>query len=129
MESLTSEGTVSEIRDQWKRLWQERFDDKERAEGIANADYSLLFVEKGTVLFATRDFKSLDFGDILRQNKILDAHRFVSPSPNVGGWGKFFRTMMSRQCLHRTTGRARYYSAPGKRRQQLKKGGRGWLHI
>jgi hypothetical protein len=36
-------------------LWKERFDDKVRAEGVANRDYSSLFVEKGTVIFATRN--------------------------------------------------------------------------
>jgi hypothetical protein len=50
---------VEQLRLQWKRLWQERLDDKLRAEGMATSDYCDLFIEKGTVIHATRDFNSL----------------------------------------------------------------------
>jgi len=49
---------IQEIRNQWKRLWLERFDDKLRAEGMAMTDYSALFVEKGAIIYA---IKSLGF--------------------------------------------------------------------
>ena len=34
------------LKSQWKDMWQERIDDKVRAEGIADKDYSMLFVEQ-----------------------------------------------------------------------------------
>jgi len=124
------EQTIEELRAQWKTLWRERIDDKVRAEGIANVDYSMLFVEKGTVIFATRDFKPLSFRKILEEHKLVDADDIVSPSPDVGGWGKFIRTEIVRQKSSRgRSRRVRPDLGYEKKRQQLKKGGYGWLHF
>ena len=65
MEVTAQQEIINELKAQYKTLWWERIDDKVRAEGIANRDYSMLFVEKGTVIFATRDFKPLNFKEIL----------------------------------------------------------------
>jgi hypothetical protein len=46
--TLNEKEAVEEIKVQWKSLWHERVDDKVRAEGIANGDYTKLYVEKGT---------------------------------------------------------------------------------
>lgn len=119
---------VEALKLEWKRLWSERLDDKVRAEGIANETYSSLFIEKGTVVFATRNFKLLTFKGILEEHGIMEAHRFVSPNPQVGGWGKFVKN----EVLPRTTGgrrRAQSFVVEEKKAQQLKKGGRGWLHL
>lgn len=121
--------TVEELVDQWKRLWRERFDDKLRAEGIANADYPKLFVDKGTVIFATRNFKMLNFKEILELHGIGDADRFIPPNPQVGGWGKFIRTMIVNQKSQRRARMAALFLSEEKKKQQLKKGGRGWLHL
>jgi hypothetical protein len=59
---------VEELRVEWERLWRERFDDRVRAEGVANQDYSSLFVERGTVIFATRNFRPLTFRGILEEH-------------------------------------------------------------
>jgi len=118
---------VEELKEQWRRLWRERIDDKVKAEGIANTDFSKLFVEKGTVIFATRDFKMLNFKEILELHK-LDVGRIIPPSPSVGGWGKFIRTMIATQRPSNRVRQARQYLDDRKQRQQLKKGGRGWLH-
>ena len=125
--SLAEKEMVEEIKTQWRRLWHDRVDDKVRAEGIASGDYSRLFVEKGTVIHATRRFKALSFRDILEQNRVENSERFVPPGPLVGGWSKFIRTSI---CVgvpqaHR---RAALYVEPEKVKQQSKKGGRGWLH-
>jgi hypothetical protein len=119
---------VEELRVEWKRLWKERLDDRVRAEGVANEDYSSLFVEKGTVILATRNFKLLSFKGILEEHGVTDVYRFVSPSPAVGGWGKFIKNSMVKG---RSSGRrfARYLAEEEKKPQQLKKGGRGWLHV
>jgi hypothetical protein len=122
---LAQKEMVEELKNQWIRLWQERVDDKVRAEGMATADYCGLFVEKGTVIHATRDFKALNFREILEQNQIANAERYVPPSPQVGGWKKFIRTNIANQACRKR--RADLYREE-KREKQPKKGGRGWLH-
>ena len=122
---------VNDVRKEWKLLWRDRIDDKTRAEGMANRNFALLFVERGTVIIATRDFRLLDLKEILRVHKIENAERFIPPHPSVGGWGKFARTVINTQ---RRATRAQQLkdAAPRrvnrKRNLQLKKGGRGWLH-
>ncbi len=118
---------VEDIKEEWRLLWLSRIDDKVRAEGIANRDYSLLFVEQGTVIVATRDFKPVSLKEILFLHKIRDVERVIPPRPSVGGWGKFARTVLNKQK------RVRKYKKPVPRRNrrknlQVKKGGRGWLH-
>jgi len=126
--SLTQKEMVEELKIQWKKLWQERIDDKVRAEGIAIDDYSKLFVEKGTIIHATRDFKALNFREILEQHQIADAERLIPPSPQVGGWTKFIKTSITSQRKRKST-RASLYREAEKEKQQPKKGGRGWLHL
>lgn len=122
---------VDDVRKEWKLLWRDRIDDKTRAEGMANRNFALLFVERGTVIIATRDFKLLDLKEILRAQKIENAERFIPPHPSVGGWGKFARTVINTQ--RRATRAQQLKDAvprrvDRKRNLQLKKGGRGWLH-
>ena len=124
-----SAGRVEELRAEWKRLWRERHDDRIRAEGIAKEDYCPLFVEKGTVIFATRNFKLLSFKEILEKHGIGDAYRFISPAPAVGGWGKFIRSSISPSRPKRRSHRIMQHFVEEKKPQQLKKGGRGWLHV
>ena len=125
--SMTEKEMVEEIKVQWKDLWQERVDDKVRAEGVATNDYSKLFVDRGTIIHATRNFKLLSFRDILEQNQIQNSDRLVPPSPLVGGWTKFIRTSITCPKLGRKR-RALDYVEPVKVKQQPKQGGRGWLH-
>ncbi len=128
MEALAGKELVEELKKEWRALWWERIDDKVRAEGIADKDYGRLFVEKGTVIFATRKFKILSFREILQLHGVVDVDRVVGPSPSVGGWGKFIRTVISSQQQMKRRRRAREYFEGEKQKQQLKKGGRGWLH-
>ncbi len=125
--SLTQKETVEEIKTEWKKLWNERVDDKVRAEGIAINEYSKLFVEKGTIIHATRDFKALNFREILERNQILNLERFIPPNSQIGGWTKFIKTSIATQKPARNR-RALLYCEPKKEKQQPKKGGRGWLH-
>ena len=129
MEAAAREGIIKELKAQYKTLWRERIDDKVRAEGIANRHYSMLFVEKGTVIFATRDFKPLNFKEILDQHKVVGVDRVVPPSPHVGGWGRFIRTEIASQRRHGRVRQTRQYLDDKKQRQHLKKGGRGWVHF
>jgi hypothetical protein len=128
MESPVDKGVVEEIKKQWKQLWKERIDDHVRAEGVACEDYDRLFVERGTVVLATRDFKLLTLKDIFELHKVSNVERVLPPNPNMGGWGKFVRTHISgRKPTARRT--VREFQFDGKKPQQLKKGGRGWLHV
>jgi hypothetical protein len=119
---------VMDLRDEWRTMWRDRIDDKVRAEGIANRDYSRLFVDRGTVIVATRDYKPPDFMEILEQHKPPDAERLVPPSPSIGGWGKFIRSVLSKQ--KRLIKRRRPEPGPSRKgKRRLRKGGRGWLHF
>ncbi|MGQ9461395.1 MAG: hypothetical protein ACUVRA_09250 [Candidatus Bathyarchaeaceae archaeon] len=118
---------VDELRMQWKLLWRNRIDDKIRAEGIANQNYSKLFVDQGTVIIATRDYKPPDFVEILQQYLSSDAEKLAPPNPAIGGWGKFVRSVLSKQ--KGSTRRPPPPKPERKKDQQLKKGGRGWLHF
>ena len=119
---------VEQLKIQWKKLWQERIDDKLRAEGIATSDYRDLFVDKGTIIHATRNFKALNFKEILEHHAIENAERFIPPDPQVGGWGKFIKTNITNQQSRRRK-QAEFYRIENTReKQHPKKGGRGWLH-
>ncbi len=120
---------VEELKIQWKRLWRERMDDKVRAEGIAVEDYMKLFVERGTIIHATRDFKALNFKEILTQHEIENPDRFIQPSPQIGGWNKFIKTQITNQKPQRHRRATEYLQEKKTVSQQPKKGGRGWLHI
>ncbi|MGA2385833.1 MAG: hypothetical protein ABSG33_04795 [Candidatus Bathyarchaeia archaeon] len=125
--SIKQKEFVEELRVEWKRLWRERIDDKVRAEGIALNDYNQLFVDKGTIIHATRDFKALNFKEILEEHEVLNAERFIPPDPHVGGWTKFVKMNITSQKSQRK--RLQPDSEVKKERQQFKKNGRGWLHI
>lgn len=129
MEHVEWKAFVDELRAQWKGLWRDRIDDKVKAEGIARKDYSSLFVDRGTVIIATRDFKPLDFVEILERNKPSEVPNAFPPRPAVGGWGKFIRGSISKQKRFTKRGRPVPSRPERKEKRQRKKGGRGWLHV
>ena len=116
---------IEELKRQWKLLWIERIDDKLKAEGIASKDFTMLFVERGTVIMATKDYKPLDFKQLLQQHDLVRDEGLV-PSPSVGGWGKFAREVYGKKLGSR---RQRAFVKPQCLGGQSKKGGRGWLHV
>jgi hypothetical protein len=87
----------------------------------------MLHIDRGTIIHATRDYKALNFKDILQQYEIENAQRYIPPSPAVGGWHKFVKTEITSQQSHKKN-RAENYFEEKKEKQQSKKGGRGWLH-
>ena len=119
---------VESLKVQWKLLWSERFNDRERAEDVSLADYAALSVERGTVIHANRDFKTITFKEILEQHEIGNPERFVQPDVNEGGWNKFVKTKITRS---RSEGSKLGLSQSSKKKElaQPKKGGRGWLHV
>jgi len=115
---------IEELKRQWKLMWIERIDDRLKAEGIADKDFSLLFVDRGTIIMATRDFKPLDFVQVLDEHKLTRDGSELAPNSTIGGWSKFARET----CLRRTSTRKQTYTQPKCVCSALKKGGRGWLH-
>jgi hypothetical protein len=118
---------VEELRVQWKQLWNERLNDKVRAEDISASTYDSLKVERGTIIHATRDYKPLNFKEILEDHKIDNPQNYIAPDVNVGGWTKFVKTEITGKKPDLKK-RQREYVAEKKVCQQPKKGGRGWLH-
>ncbi len=118
---------VEKIKAEWKSLWQTRIDDKVRGEGMADRSFSLLAVERGTVIVATRDYKELNLKAILRSHDIQNVVQVVGPHPSDGGYAKFAKTVLNRQPRMQEF---RVEKQPERRVKnvQLKKGGRGWLH-
>ncbi|HUK84327.1 MAG TPA: hypothetical protein VLU95_00545, partial [Candidatus Acidoferrum sp.] len=95
-------------------------------EGVSVNDYSSLRVNRGTVIHATRNFKALNFSDIVKEHLAEDSEKFNQPSVSEGGWNKFIKTNIT-NCPKRSK-RADLYVPAKSVDQQPKKGGRGWLH-
>jgi hypothetical protein len=115
---------VEDLKEQWKQLWSERLNDHVRAEDISIANYETLRVERGTIIHATRDFKALNFKEILETHLVENPDRYVQPDYRTGGWSKFVKTeITNKKTAHPAA------CAPKKPEgKQPKKGGRGWLH-
>jgi hypothetical protein len=76
---------------EWADLWRFKQDDEIRAEGVSVKDYSLLYVDRGEIIHATRDYKPLSFREILEKHVGSEDASRVDLDPNVGGWRKFAR--------------------------------------
>lgn len=118
---------VEKLKVQWQLLWSERFNDKVKSEGVSIKDYAPLGVERGTVIHATRDFKALNFKEILELNMVENIDRVVQPDPQLGGWNKFVKMNITNRIAPRSkpTLPLDVKKHVG---QHPKKGGRGWLH-
>jgi hypothetical protein len=115
------------LKAEWNLMWTERYDDRQRSEGVAVGDYPLLFMDRGFIVFATRNAKTPVFREIVEYWATQGL--VYSPDPNVGGWGKFIRAELKRAGHLRA---ARYHDSESRHKkseQCLKKGGRGWLHV
>ena len=127
----TQKELIEELKAQWKLLWNERFDDKVRAEGVSINDYAILDIEKGTIIHATKNFKIATLKQILDKHMVENSERYIQPDVHVGGWNKFIKTEINGK--PKKVSRAAAYIAdkrPIKKSpsQQSKNGGRGWLH-
>jgi hypothetical protein len=128
LDAEPSKVKIEEIKQEWRLLWRGRIDDKVRAEGIANQSFSLLAVERGTIIVATRDFKALNLKDVLRSHNIENIEKSFGPLPSEGGWTKFAKTILNNQTRVRKFNSEATLKQQGKTGQQ-KKSGRGWLHL
>jgi len=117
-----------EIRREWKELWNQKINDKFIAEDVARKNYELLFVERGIVLWATREYTPPDLEEIIEMNEKLLGLEPICPDPDVGGWGKFSREVLSKQPRQRNSRRSAVETSGKPKNGPLKKGGKGWLH-
>ncbi len=118
---------VETLKIQWKLLWTESFNDKVRAEAVSKKDYEILYLERGTVINATRNYKVLNFKDILEKHLIEQPDRFIQPNSNVGGWKQFVKTNISSNKPQKNNHASE--DVPKKQTTvQSKKNRQGWLH-
>lgn len=110
---------------EWAELWKSKFDDEIIAEGVSLRDYSLLDVEKGEIIHASRDYKPLKFREILENKLGSEITERVNVDPKVGGWKKFAREQLP---LREKTMAREAHKIPFDLGQQQRKGGSGWLN-
>jgi hypothetical protein len=131
LKQRTGSEIVNELKTQWKLLWNESFSDKVKAENVSLANYPIIRIEEGTVIQASRDCKALDFKEILEQYKIDNPDKFIPPDNSVGGWNKFIKTKITNNdstIKFLKENQAVKHVTTKSSGQQLKNGGRGWLH-
>jgi hypothetical protein len=121
---------IDSLRCEWKTMWRNRIDDDLRAEGIAANNYERLFVDRGLILFATRNFKPPDFQEILKSH--LSTYDVESMNPNNlrGGYRKFIQDNIIKK--NSKSNRKEYVKKElekMKEHKHIKHRGKGWLHI
>jgi hypothetical protein len=121
---------VDELRNEWKHMWCSKIEDKVRAEGIADKTYERLFVDRGLILFASRNFSPPEFHEILSKYLSSDEAERFNPNPIRGGVRKFIREHITvqKKSGSKLKEETRVALEEMKSHQQLKHGGRGWLH-
>ena len=122
---------MDELRNEWKAMWHSMIDDKVRAEGIADKTYERLFVDRGLILFATRNFSPPEFHEILKKYLSSDEAERFNPNPIRGGVRKFIRDYITvkKKSSSKLKEETRVELEKMKSHQQLKHGGRGWLQL
>lgn len=110
---------------EWADLWKSKFDDEIISEGISVKDYSLLDVDRGEIIHASRDYKPLNFREILEKKLGGEVTERVDVDPNVGGWKKFAREQLP---LREKKTAREAHKIPFDLSQQQRKGGSGWLN-
>ena len=116
------------IQQQWRDLWDYRFQDKWAAEDVARKTYDLLYIEKGTVIQATKNYQPPNLSNILKLNEKTLRVRLTYPDPNTGGWHKFYRQVLAEQPRWRNNIMKRKMARQNEKNALQRKGGRGWLN-
>ena len=124
---ISEKEVINELREQWRQLWNKRRDDSLKAESIATQTYPSLFVERGTVIHASRDFKPLSFKEILSLHQIDKYGRYLPLTPEIGGWGKFVKTHINTQKKPLQKHKLIRHELKKERTKSNKKKS-GWLH-
>lgn len=109
----------------WSNLWRTKHEDEVKAEGISTKDYEKLFVDRGEIIHATRDYKPLSFREILENHIGKDDAAKVDINPKIGGWRKFAKQNFPAK--HQRSKRERPKIKLDLSQHQ-RKGGDGWLN-
>jgi hypothetical protein len=107
----------------WAELWKTKHDDEVKAEGISIKIYTDLFVDRGEIIHATRDYKPLSFSEIYEKHVGTEKAERIEVNPREGGWRKFARNYFPAK----QTKRERPKFKPDLSQHQ-RKGGSGWLN-
>ena len=120
---------VDNLRREWKAMWMSKIDDVVQAESIADKTYEKLFIDRGLILSATRNFKPPEFREILSKYLSSEETERFYPDHIRGGVRKFIREFIVSNKPVRSQ-REQWISDiyTMKKKQQSKHGGRGWLH-
>jgi hypothetical protein len=128
---ISEKERVEKLKAEWKQMWSDRFDDKQRAEGVSIEHYPAIQVDRGTIIHATRTYKAMDFREVLEQNNIKDTDRFVQPHKQEGGWNKFTKTqIIPNSPQNQRLAIKRQLEADKKKTHlQPNQNKKGWLHL
>lgn len=112
-----------ELKEEWSLLWRTKFDDEFRGEDVSHREFKKLFVDRGEIIFASRDFKPLSLREILEQHIGSVMAERVSPDPTLGGWQKFINDHITKRRKQRERPKVKVDLS-----QHQRKGGHGWLN-
>ena len=111
---------------EWVELWKNKHDDEITAEDISVKEYSLLEVDRGEVIHATRDYKPLSFREIYEKHVGSETASKVIVNPKIGGWGKFAKKHFSKKNIRNP--KREPPSIKFDVNQHQRKNGMGWLN-
>jgi hypothetical protein len=114
-----------ELKKEWSKLWMEKYDDEVRAEDVSKKEFNELFVDKGEIIYATRDYRPLSFREIVDRHLGSEMAEKISPDPAVGGWRKFIRENLPK---HKQKRPREQPIVKADVSQHQRKGGHGWLN-
>jgi hypothetical protein len=109
----------------WANLWKTKHEDEIKAEGISVEDFEMLFVDRGEIIHATRDYKPLSFREILEKHVGSEDASRVDIDPNVGGWRKFAKQNFP---ARRRQSKRERPKVKVDLSQHQRKAGKGWLN-
>ena len=109
----------------WANLWKTKHEDEIKAEGISVEDFEMLFVDRGEIIHATRDYKPLSLREILEKHVGSEDASRVDIDPNVGGWRKFAKQNFP---ARRRQSKRERPKVKVDLSQHQRKAGKGWLN-
>ena len=87
---------VEQLQSEWRKILDSKIVDKERAQTLSSQDSELLDIVRGTVLASPKD-SPLTFDQILKEHeKKLGVQLPRPPPPQVGGWRKYAKEVLSK---------------------------------
>jgi len=114
-----------ELKTEWAELWRTKYGDEVRAEDVSSKEFERLFIDRGEVINATRDYRPLSFREILHRHLGSQLSERVNPDPSIGGWRKFVKEHLQRP---KPATKKEQPEGDIHLAQHQRKGGHGWLN-